>query len=368
MRRQQVLLDAKATVCANDDEKKSPLHRAAECGNVAAVEILLRAKTRVSHDLRHALITVAIKEGQSSVLQLLLDTAPLTREEASSLLQSATLTGHSAVMEVLLNAKASFDVGDDDNETRLLIASASGDTGAIRALLAAKTNVNVGMTTRRMTPLEHAARNGHSAAVQVLIDARADVCATNHSDYTALSYAVSNGDAASVRLLVDARADVNASSPVHCPLVMSAVRSGQNGVVRALIEAKADPCLHATLRFVLDIKGVYVGPAARLDREDGAIAKTLVDAKASLDKGGDPRTTRLFTAAMCGEAAEIQSLLQDKASVDARESIFEATPLYSRLDMATAQRWTCLSTTKLWSTPRMPTEELLWPTPSMEAM
>ena len=66
----------------------------------------------------------------------------------------------------------------------------------------------------------------------------------------------------------------------------------------------------------------------RLHREDGAIAKTLVDTKASFDKGGDPRTTRLSTAAMCGDAVDIQSLLQYKASIDPRESIFEATPLY----------------------------------------
>ena len=64
-----------------------------------------------------------------------------------------------------------------------------------------------------LSPLNRAARDGDGAAVQRLLDARADVKARSARERcTALSLAAEGGHAALVRLLVAAGADVNAAS------------------------------------------------------------------------------------------------------------------------------------------------------------
>ena len=92
----------------------------------------------------------------------------------------------------------------------LIQAAAKGDLKKVQALLqSSPTLLNVS-DTNGVTPLMAAATNGHLAAVQALLAAKADMERTSPLGETALMFAAFNGHLDIVNALIAAGADVNA--------------------------------------------------------------------------------------------------------------------------------------------------------------
>lgn len=126
------------------------------------------------------------------------------------------------------------------SEEQALLADAAerGDLGAVRDLVARRTDVNAAQADG-MTALHWAAYREDLEAARLLVQAGANVKAANRYGVTPLSLACLNGNEALVRLLLDAGADPNATLRGGETALMTAARTGRPGPVRALLERGA---------------------------------------------------------------------------------------------------------------------------------
>jgi ankyrin repeat protein len=98
-----------------------------------------------------------------------------------------------------------------DGHTALLFAAQQGSAAAVQLLLDAQANMDA-VDCRDLTALHLAAFEGHTAVVQMLLDVQASVNAADTRGYTALHLAAREGRTAIVQLLLKVQAAVNAST------------------------------------------------------------------------------------------------------------------------------------------------------------
>lgn len=140
---------------------------------------------------------------------------------------NAAKTGDSKTVVEMLDKRVNMNLKDEDGYTALSHAASNGHTDIVRLLIAEKADVNTKNNSYKdysnagsreyysyctETPLMLAAKNGHVEIVRMLIDAGANVNARNTYNATALMYAVQKSNFEIVRLLVQAQADVNAKT------------------------------------------------------------------------------------------------------------------------------------------------------------
>ena len=132
---------------------------AAECGQQAVVEELLRAGASVN----------------------------LRSKTGATALRFASMNGHKEIVRSLLAHGAMTDMGEGQ-QTALMFAAVDGRPAIVKLLLAAGANVNA-KESHHMTALMWAAERGHVEIVQALLASNADVHAENIDGYTALDIA-----------------------------------------------------------------------------------------------------------------------------------------------------------------------------------
>jgi ankyrin repeat protein len=113
----------------------------------------------------------------------------------------------------------------------------SGDTEAVRKLIAATPELVNAHDRAGATPLQHAAGFGNLVTMKLLLEKGADVNAGNKRKSTPLLWALH--DEAKVRLLLDKGADPNAKTLIGMTPLMAAAR-GNLEALRLLIDRKAD--------------------------------------------------------------------------------------------------------------------------------
>jgi ankyrin repeat protein len=135
------------------------------------------------------------------------------------------------------------------------------------------------------TPLLYAARNGHEAVVQLLLEGKADIDTKGNDGRTALHRAAEGGHEAVVRLLLDSKADVNAKDKDRWTALHVATWRGHEGVVRLLLDGKAD----------INAKGndESIALYEAIEREHEAIVQLLLGSKADVNAKGDNGRTAL---------------------------------------------------------------------------
>ncbi len=128
----------------------------------------------------------------------------------------------------------------------LIGAAIRGDAAAVQVLLDAGADVNAKDNMEGRTALLWAASNGHADTVQVLLGAGANVEAQvkdNDEDKegrTALILAAVGGHTAIVRALIEAGADIKAKTQNEVTAWMAARVLGQSEVVEILRKAGAE--------------------------------------------------------------------------------------------------------------------------------
>jgi ankyrin repeat protein len=126
-------------------------------------------------------------------------------------------------------------------DSPLVEAARAGDLDAVRALLQASVEIDINASeTDGMTALHWAVQRDAVEITQLLLEAGADVAATNRYDVTPFALATTNGNAAIVERLLTAGADPNRRLPGGETALMTAARTGNVQVIEALLAAGAD--------------------------------------------------------------------------------------------------------------------------------
>jgi ankyrin repeat protein len=163
-----------------------------------------------------------------------------------------------------------------------------------------------------MTPLLRAAYLDDFAKAKALVEAGADVAATNRYGVTALSLACQNGNAEMVELLLNAGADPNIRLRGGETALMTAARTGKPGPVKALLKRGAN--VNARER-----RGQTALMWAAADGH-AAVVELLLKAGADFTNAlPDSGFTPLFFAAREGRAEVVRALL--KAGADVHETM-----------------------------------------------
>lgn len=230
---------------------------------------------------------------------------------------------------------------DEEGNTLLHTASASGHTEVVKCLLERNFDMNA-RSFYRWTPLMQASAYGHHDVVKVLLEAGADINAVNVMGASALVCAARGGYTPVVTALLKAGASISNEQGAITPLMMSCV-AGHESVCRVLLGSNADPdarhedtgwtpLMHAALNGYLNIVQVLVAHkcdvnamnAKRMMALDVAVSQGHTNVETFLSKHADSSilTSRklasrldIFEATQAGDYEQVQAAIEVKKSL-----------------------------------------------------
>lgn len=162
-------------------------------------------------------------------------------------LAQAAMKGNADIVDELLKRGAQVDLArPGDGMTALLWAAKSGNPRAVQLLIDAHADVNH-RSGIGFFPLNAAACNGRDIVVRQLLDAGARVDEADHLGRTALMCAARNGDEGIVEMLLERNAEIDRRSGMDETALSLAAETQQAGAVRVLLAhgAQVPPGKHA---------------------------------------------------------------------------------------------------------------------------
>lgn len=183
-------------------------------------------------------LEMAAEKGALSLIQILLQAGALLDAGELSPLGLAAQRGDLAVLEMLLRAEPAPNLAEKCDA--LMMATSSDQPQIVQRLLAAGALPN-SMVWEGGTALHYATDRGHTAVVNILLAAGAEVnLADPDQGWTPLMYAAYDDRADIAQQLIAAGADLNARDPQgRTPLILAAEACSAH-VAEILIAAGAD--------------------------------------------------------------------------------------------------------------------------------
>lgn len=259
--------DARLSVAAPRAADPAPLIEAAKSADWEAVRTLLEAgadATATAPDGATALHWASYWDDLRAAELLANAGADINaaNDLGATPLWNASLNGSVQMVRSLLDAGGDANAALLSGESPVMTAARTGNAQVVRLLLAAGANPNA-TAARGQTALMWAASQRHPEAVRALIESGADVRARSetwsmvmaipphaiegnqqdvpHGGNTPLLFAARVGGLSSARLLVEAGADIDASDAWGVSATTLAAHSGLSELVELLLDAGADP-------------------------------------------------------------------------------------------------------------------------------
>lgn len=183
VRNQQVIDEAQKTINEHNDDGFTPLHVAAQKGDVEAGKHLLQcgANIEITSTKKVDGVTalhLAARNGHEDFVKLLLDNGANVNSISSTgsrvtPLHEAAFDGHVDVAKLLINHDAAVDAKDRHNFTPLMYASTQGNSAMVELLLQKKADLYL-QNNNGETALHGAADHGYFDIAFILISAAKD--------------------------------------------------------------------------------------------------------------------------------------------------------------------------------------------------
>ncbi|CAM9287425.1 unnamed protein product, partial [Scytosiphon promiscuus] len=219
---------------------KVPLERAMAQGDEALADKLIRAGAEIGTSL-HA----AVRGDHGKIVELMLESGASTRTKDAkgrTALHFAARLDRLEMARLLLLKGADKDAVQINGATPLHSAARHGSANAAETLLIAGADVNLRLKWDGLCPLDRAAEFGHSEVMKILIYSGANInSCIPKSGKTALDTAAGEeNNAKAVDVLLDAGANIEArDSKGHTPLHTAAIFARSDSA-RSLLERGAD--------------------------------------------------------------------------------------------------------------------------------
>jgi ankyrin repeat protein len=239
----ELLLQQTGVVADSKDRNgRTPLLWAAEWGQERVVQLLLRRKDVIADSIDNngqTSLSRAAERGRLKIVDLLLRQSDVAAESRDSNgrtpLSWAAEKGQREVVELLLRKPGVVaDCKDNNDRTPLSWAAEKGQWEVVGILLRRHDVLTDSTDRNGRTPLSWAAETGQEQTMKLLLDNKADVAATIQGGWTALHYAAKNGHVAVVQMLLD-RVDVDATSSDGTTALLAALEAGKEEVVNMLL-------------------------------------------------------------------------------------------------------------------------------------
>ena len=322
------LLKQKADVNVPEADGTTAIAWAVRQEDAALVDQLLSAGANAKAANRYGItpLYLACQNGSAAMIERLLKAgadANAVVTEGETALMTASHTGNPDAVKVLLDHGAAVDAKETwHGETALMWAAAEGHPEVVRLLIEHGAAVNGRSTQNQwarqltseprekwlplgyLTPLMFAARQGCLECAKILVDAKANVSATDPDGISVTVLAIINGHYDVAGYLVDKGADVSAADRTGRTALYSAVDFHMPPQSNRPAPKEVDSSL-PSIELVKDLLAHGANVNAQL--------KTQQPYRAKLDRGDDTifttGTTPLMRAAMAGDTEVVRLLL-----------------------------------------------------------
>jgi len=193
--------------------------------------------------------------------------------------------------------------------TALGRASASGNAEIVQALLDAHASVDARQVNEN-TPLTIASARGHVDVVRILLAAKADVGAVDENGYSSLMLASANGHGEVARVLLAAKADVNARA-----------RDGSTALMLAMYRGRAETAQRQQRAVVALLAAPGDSPQRTISTRRIDVVRTLLSAGADAGARDSTGRTALMLAEQNGHAEVADLVRSATAAVPARKTV-----------------------------------------------
>lgn len=234
----------------------------------------------------------------------------MTRQDATRALFAAAAAGDVAAARTALAAKADLEARNEERQTPLVVATKAERTRVALLLLEAGADPDTQDAIEDSAFL-YAGAEGLNEILRATLRHGADVSSTNRFGGTALIPASEHGHTETVQILINAGVPLDHVNDLGWTALLEAIVLGdgsadQVDVVRQLIGAGADPRLR-------DRDG-RTPRALAAARGYTAIVEVIDDTERLRERG-----QRLITAARDGDVQRVRRLLDQHASIAARD-------------------------------------------------
>ncbi|BAK34098.1 hypothetical protein MLP_10840 [Microlunatus phosphovorus NM-1] len=235
----------------------------------------------------------------------------MSRQEATRALLRAAATGDLGAARTAIAAKADLEARDDRRRTPLVVATKARQTKVAVLLLEAGADPDAKDDLQDSAFL-YAGAEGYNEILRATLRHGANVKSTNRFGGTALIPASEHGHTETVRILINAGVPVDHVNDLNWTAMLEAIVLGNGSadhvdVVRQLIGAGADTSIR-------DGDGRTPRALAAARGYDQIVA--LIDDRDEIRERGQ----RLIKAARTGDLARVERLLDQHASIAARDS------------------------------------------------
>jgi len=319
------------------DPYSSPIHTAAQKGDVNAVRQLIADRVNVNAKDYYGKtpLHVAAETGHEKVAALLIEagadmevrTPPSGRgfsDFGSTPLILTAVWGHTSVAELLINSGADVNARVGQGSGRrgvyggLHYAASRGHEGIVELLITGGADIEL-RSGALETPLFEAARAGYKSIVELLIGNGANVNAKDHKAGTSLHLAVISGDYDTVRLLLANGADINAKNLLGETPLHATAYSGHTRITELLLADGAD--VDAS-----DQNG-YTPLRRAVAKGQLALSELLIKKGADITTRDKFGITPLHVVAQTNRIAIAELLISSGADINAKDTNSGFTPL-----------------------------------------